>query len=84
MPALAPRISRLCVKFSTATCFLYLSKEFVSVSFHCTYASFVFILLRTLLRPSESYLSCFQTLPHSFNKTPGGGIPLFVACGFLP
>jgi hypothetical protein len=37
-------------------------------------ASFVFILLRTLLHCRKSYLSCFQALPHSLAKTPGVGV----------
>src|SRR5229473_5745392 len=36
----------------------------------------VFILLRTLLRPSGTQLFCFHAIPNSLPKTPGGrGIP---------
>src|SRR5216684_4167362 len=33
---------------------------------------FLFISLRTLLHSPKSQLFCFQTIPHSFAKTPGG------------
>ena len=57
------------------TSFFSLSTESATISFHSTYASFVFMLLRTLLHDRNTYPSCFQTLPHSFDKTPGGGVP---------
>jgi hypothetical protein len=50
--------------------------ESASVSFHGTYASFVFILLRTLLHRTKRYLQSFQALPHSLDKTPGWRYPL--------
>src|SRR6267143_2986497 len=34
---------------------------------------FLFTLLRTLLRAPKTQLLCFQAIPHSFPKTPGGG-----------
>ena len=49
------------------------SQEFTSISFHGTYASFVFILLRTLLHRQKPYLQSFHHLPHSSTKTPGWG-----------
>jgi hypothetical protein len=36
---------------------------------------FVFTLFHTLLRSSKSQLVSFQGIPHSFTKTPGGGVP---------
>jgi hypothetical protein len=66
------------------TSFPCLPEESASISFHCTYAPFVFIFLRTLLHRSKSYLSWFQALPHSLNKTPRGGVPLLATRQFLP
>ncbi len=34
---------------------------------------FLFTLLRTLLQAPKTQLLCFQAIPHSFPKTPGGG-----------
>src|SRR5712664_4515903 len=34
---------------------------------------FLFIFLRTLLRPSKTQPLCFQAIPHSLVKTPGVG-----------
>ena len=50
-----------------------LCKERTSVSFHGVCASFVFILLRTLLHAAKRYPQCFQLIPHSSPKTPGWG-----------
>ena len=36
---------------------------------------FIFSLFRTLLHHRKSQLPCFQSLPHSFAKTPGVGYP---------
>jgi hypothetical protein len=33
---------------------------------------FIFILLQTLLRAQKTQLFCFQVIPHSLRKTPGG------------
>src|SRR6202158_4736059 len=33
---------------------------------------FVFIHLRTLLHSPRTHLLCFQSIPHSLRKTPGG------------
>jgi hypothetical protein len=49
------------------------SQEFTSISFHGTYASSVFILLRTLLHRQKRYLQSFHHLPHSSPETPGRG-----------
>src|SRR5579863_323482 len=49
----------------------YFSKESASISFHETYASFVFILLHTLLHGPIRYFQSFHHLPHSLPKTPG-------------
>jgi hypothetical protein len=49
------------------------SEESTSISFHGTYAPFVFILLRTLLHGPIRYLQSFHHLPHSLPKTPGVG-----------
>ena len=38
--------------------------------------SFRFIQLRTLLHSPKNQLLCFQAIPHSLAKTPGGGVPL--------
>jgi hypothetical protein len=34
---------------------------------------FLFTLLRTLLRSPKTQPLCFQSIPNSFHKTPGGG-----------
>lgn len=49
--------------------------ESVSISIHGTYASFVFILLRTLLHCQKRYLQSFHGFPHSLHETPGVGTP---------
>jgi hypothetical protein len=46
-----------------------------SISFHATYGSFVFILLRTLLYRAKCYPQRFLHLTHSLRKTPGAGVP---------
>ena len=56
-----------------------LLEERASISFHETYASFVVILLRTLLHSTKPQLFSFHMLPHSLRKTPGWGIPRFSA-----
>jgi hypothetical protein len=44
--------------------------------------SFPITLLSTLLHSAKSQLHCFQSIPHSLPKTPGGGVPTFlVQCG---
>jgi hypothetical protein len=48
-------------------------RESASISFHGTYASFVFILLRTLLHRAILQPLSDQWVPHSLSKTPGGG-----------
>ena len=47
-------------------------QESASISFPDTYASFVFILLRTLLHCRFLYPHSFQAIPHSLQKTPRG------------
>ncbi len=42
---------------------------------HWTSASFVFILLRTLLHCAIRQALCHQLFPHSLQKTPGVGCP---------
>ncbi len=50
-------------------------RESRSISFHGTYTSFVFILLRTLWRRAKRYPQSLLCLPHSLCKTPGWGTP---------
>src|SRR5580704_11434524 len=47
----------------------------ISISFHWSYTSFVFMLLRTLLHSAIRQLFSPQSLPNSFAKTPGVGVP---------
>src|SRR5580658_7805115 len=56
--------------------FTYSPQESTSVSFHGTYAPFVFILLRTLLHRRTCQPFSFHILPRSLRKTPGVGHPL--------
>jgi len=58
--------------FATRQSPLAFSRAFSSV-IHAIHASFVFILLRTLLHCAKRYPQSFQRLPHSFRKTPGVG-----------
>src|SRR6266851_6468251 len=37
------------------------------------FKSFLFTFFRTLLHSSKTQPFCFQSVPHSFTKTPGGG-----------
>src|SRR6266851_147266 len=39
------------------------------------FKSFLFTFFRTLLHSSKTQPFCFQSVPHSFTKTPGVGVP---------
>ncbi len=54
-----------------------------------TFNRCLFTLLRTLLHSRKTQLFSFQAIPHSFAKTPGGGVhplslPLYFDASFLP